>query len=240
MNNNNNFKVSIEYFIDFLSLPMTCKEEKQGEDHVKYIKHKKYIDKFNESLAKIQTNNYIGTVFRCSNMWGDFVPLHEFINKPIKYMEIGVHYGANAISVANSYCSHKDSRLYCIDPWSEYPGYEEYSKKKYKIYKIFLLNILTADVVDKVNIFRDLSSNVVKNFEDNFFDIIYIDGNHEPEYILEDAVLSFQKLKTGGYMIFDDYGWVDASLGIDSFTKSYQKKIKILGCENYQLYLQKL
>ena len=32
-------------------------------------------------------------------------------------------------------------------------------------------------------------------FKDEFFDIIYIDGNHEPEYVLEDAVLSFRKLK---------------------------------------------
>jgi hypothetical protein len=36
-------------------------------------------------------------------------------------------------------------------------------------------------------------------------DIIYIDGNHGPEYVLEDADLSFRKLKNG-IMIFDDYG----------------------------------
>jgi hypothetical protein len=34
----------------------------------------------------------------------------------------------------------------------------------------------------------------VPKFDDNFFDIIYIDGNHEPDYTLEDAVLSFRKL----------------------------------------------
>jgi hypothetical protein len=43
-------------------------------------------------------------------------------------------------------------------------------------------------------------SNEIPKFEDNFFDIIYIDGkNHEPEYVLEDAVLSFRKLKTWYY-----------------------------------------
>ena len=61
------------------------------------------------------------------------------------------------------------------------------------------------------------------------FDIIYIDGNHEPEYVLEDAVLSFRKLKPGGIIIFDDYTFIcdginSTKLGIDSFIMSYSEK----------------
>jgi hypothetical protein len=48
---------------------------------------------------------------------------------------------------------------------------------------------------------------MVNKFTDESLDIIYIDGNRNPEYILEDAMLYFHKLKTCGYMIFDDYGW---------------------------------
>ena len=42
------------------------------------------------------------------------------------------------------------------------------------------------------------------------FDIIYIDGSHAVNDVLEDAVLSFRLLKPEGILIFDDYRWVGA------------------------------
>ena len=78
--------------------------------------------------------------------------------------------------------------------------------------------------------------------EDNFFDIIYIDGNHEPEYVLEDAVLSFRKLKNNGIMIFDDYGWGGPDLtqkGIDGFLSGYHKRITKLGEKQSQIFIRK-
>ena len=46
--------------------------------------------------------------------WTSYIPISEH---PIKYLEIGVHKGENIVSVANSYCKHKDSIIYCLDPW---------------------------------------------------------------------------------------------------------------------------
>ena len=82
-------------------------------------------------------------------------------------------------------------------------------------------------------------------FKDAMFDIIYIDGNHEPEYALEDAVFIFRKLKTGGIMIFDDYdyGVVNGPgtyRGIDGFINGYNKRIDNLGIHNYQVFLKKI
>ena len=57
---------------------------------------------------------------------------------------------------------------------------------------------------DKIIVKRGYSNKEINNFEDNFFDIIYIDCNHEPEYVLEDAVLSFRKLKKDGIMMIMD------------------------------------
>jgi len=72
--------------------------------------------------------------------------------------------------------------------------------------------------------------------------MIYIDGNHEPEYVLEDAVLSFRKLKVGGIMIFDDYCWGGPDMtkrGIDGFLSGYHKRITILGEKDDQVFLVK-
>jgi hypothetical protein len=80
------------------------------------------------------------------------------------------------------------------------------------------------------------------NYKMIFFDIIYIDGNHEPEYVLEDAVLSFRKLKKNGIMIIDDYGWGGPDLtkkGIDGFLAGYHKRITILGETQTQVFVRK-
>jgi predicted O-methyltransferase YrrM len=84
---------------------------------------------------------------------------------------------------------------------------------------------------------------VVPTFADDFFDLIYVDGNHEPEYVLEDAVLCFRKLRKNGIMIFDDYGWGGPDLtqkGVDAFLKVYSKRIEYLGEKDSQVFVRKL
>ena len=39
--------------------------------------------------------------------------------------------------------------------------------------------------------------------------------------IYVDAVLSYTKLKKGGYLIFDDYDWEGVKLAVDEFQKKY-------------------
>ena len=95
---------------------------------------------------------------------------------------------------------------------------------------------------DKISVNRGFSNEELPKLQDDYFDIIYIDGNHEPEYVLEDAVLAFRKLKQDGIMIFDDYGWGGPDLtqrGIDGFLSGYHKRITILGHRNTQVFIQK-
>jgi predicted O-methyltransferase YrrM len=187
--------------------------------------------------------SFEGTIYRCADNWFDVVPSSKYSHRPIKYLEIGTFYGANLISVAKSYGSHEESELYCIDPWIDYADYPEYKEKQPDIYKCFLKNIENSGEKDKIHIRRGYSNYRILEFDDDFFDIIYIDGNHEPEYVLEDAVLSFRKLKKGGIMIFDDYGWGGPDLtkrGIDGFINGYHKKIKVLGIKNTQVFIEKI
>lgn len=187
-------------------------------------------------------SNFEGRKFRLANNWFNKVSLDEYKNKAIKYLEIGTSHGANLLSVGSSYGLHSDSKLYCIDPWEDYEEYPEYKGKQDIIYNKFIKNIDNSKHREKIIINRGYSNNVIPKFDDDFFDIIYIDGNHEPEYVLEDAVLSFRKLKKGGIMIFDDYGWGGPKLtkrGIDSFVKGYHKRITRLGMLNSQVFIKK-
>ena len=60
---------------------------------------------------------------------------------------------------------------------------------------------------------------------------------------MEDAILSFRKLKINGYMIFDDYsmiGPIQTAKGIDGFVHGYNNKIEILGTKDNQLFIKKI
>ena len=188
-------------------------------------------------------NKFVGTKYRLANNWFRNVDVNHFQHKPIHYLEIGAFYGANLLSVASTYGSHPDSKLYCIDPWEDYNEYPEYKNKQSTIYDSFLKNVENSGVKDKIRITRGYSNLEIPKFDDEFFDIIYIDGNHEPEFVLEDAVLSFRKLKKDGIMIFDDYGWGGPDLtkrGIDGFVNGYHKRIQVLGERESQVFVKKL
>jgi len=186
--------------------------------------------------------NFEGTHYRLANNWFSYIDLNAY-NKPINYLEIGTFYGGNLLSVANTYGKHQDSKLYCIDPWEDYNDYPEYKEKQESIYETFIGNVERSGVKDKITINRGYSNTELLKFDNEFFDIIYIDGNHEPEYVLEDGILSFRKLKVGGIMIFDDYGWGGPDLtqrGIDAFVSGYHKRISVLGIKESQLFIKKL
>jgi predicted O-methyltransferase YrrM len=186
--------------------------------------------------------NFEGTHYRLANNWFSYIDLNAY-NKPINYLEIGTFYGGNLLSVANTYGTHQDSKLYCIDPWEDYNDYPEYKERQDSIYETFIGNVERSGVKDKITIKRGYSNTELIKFDNEFFDIIYIDGNHEPEYVLEDGILSFRKLKVGGIMIFDDYGWGGPDLtqrGIDAFVSGYHKRISVLGIKESQLFIKKL
>ena len=182
--------------------------------------------------------SFEGVTYRTADNWVSFLQIE---NKPIHYLEIGAFYGANVLSVEKTYAKHPDSSVSVIDPWIDYAEYPEYKGQQDTIYDTFLRN--TENIREKLNIHRGFSHEILPTLEDKYFDIIYIDGNHEPEFVLEDAVLAFRKLKVGGHLIFDDYGWGGPDLtkrGIDAFLHGYYKRIRVLGEKESQVFVKKL
>ena len=64
------------------------------------------------------------------------------------------------------------------------------------------------------------SKEAVNGLEDHFYDVVYIDGRHEYEYVLEDIKNYLPKLKKGGIIIGDDYfeqEWHDYLVSINKW-----------------------
>lgn len=188
-------------------------------------------------------SNFKGVQFRLANNWFSAINVNDYKDKPINYLEIGTFHGANIISVGKTYGLHKDSKLYCIDPWEDYDEYDEYKNEQPRNYETFIENVKNSGFEDKIITNRGFSNKEINKFDDNFFDIIYIDGNHEADYALEDAVLSFRKLKVNGILIFDDYGWYtyhEVEKAVDAFVSAYCKRIEYLKLVDKQVFIKKI
>ena len=88
--------------------------------------------------------------------------------------------------------------LYLIDLWSS----KRYGEKKFNIVKNKFYDQLKKD---EVKIFRDDSINVVSNFNDNFFDWIYIDTDHSFNTTYKELITWKSKVKRNGIISGHDY-----------------------------------
>ena len=57
----------------------------------------------------------------------------------------------------------------------------------------------------QVVIHKGFSYNILKQFTDQFFDWIYIDGDHSYEVVKNDLLISKNKIKPNGLIMLDDY-----------------------------------
>ena len=204
---------------------------------------KKRIEAVKEYYQKTY-KDYSGPVYKQPDAW--WIPhINIDYTSPINYLEIGVFYGIHAIQVSEK-LTNPSSKIQCVDPWVDYNEYHEYLGQQHKIWNAFKENLSKCENRNKFEIHRGFSDDIVPTFSDNFFDIVYVDGNHETEYVYRDGCMSFQKLKKGGYMIFDDYDLKETKVGIDRFIDEYKSMIHIIstltadGISFHQIIVQKL
>jgi predicted O-methyltransferase YrrM len=97
-------------------------------------------------------------------------------------------------------------------------------------------------------IHKGYSQKILPTFsEQEKYDFIYIDASHRADDTFVDAYYAHKLLKSGGIIIFDDFGWKDPNnlhevnspeLGIRMFCSMYQEKYNAL-FHGYQLGLIK-
>ncbi len=116
-------------------------------------------------------------------------------------LEIGSYEGRSCIYFGKKFIN---SKITCVDTWS---GSDEHLNIKFQeIEKNFDKNILNHLGNDRVKKIKLSSNNFFENNQ-NYFDLIYIDGDHETNQVHKDINNSWKILNKGGYMILDDYTW---------------------------------
>ena len=154
---------------------------------VRIILNKKIAKDFNQYARRELTLsfNWFG---QNPQVWIHFFKKFNLERKKIDILEIGSFEGLSA-SFFLRYL--KNSKLVAVDSLNKNTSfYKNFKKNKKKIRNFKFYNIISDDYF--------------KKYKKDKFDIIYIDGAHDCNSVINDGKNSFKILKKGGILIFDD------------------------------------
>ena len=152
------------------------------------------------------------------------------IKKNAVCAEVGVWRGDLSLDILTK----NPKKLHLIDPWihQDYKAMM-YSTGQDRMDRIYNHVHMKFKDDSRVEIHRNFSTDV--EFPKEYFDWVYIDGNHTYPMVCKDLEFYYPLVKKGGYLCGDDYGWtsVDCKLGpkpaVDEFVKTHNLKIEIVG-----------
>ena len=164
--------------------------------------------------------------------------------------EIGVHEGDFSRRILDVL---KPRKMHLIDPWQYQTGKEfaeayyggkakggqtEVDSRYLRVLQRFQPEIQNG----QVEVHRGFSNQVAVQFPDEYFDFVYIDGDHRYAAVKEDLELYFKKLKVRGLLCGDDYGesgWWKGGVerAVDEFASN--NIVKIVSLQHSQFCLEK-
>ena len=175
----------------------------------------------------------------------------DFLLQLLPKFSIGIEIGVNEGNFSERILEIvQPKKLYLVDPWKFESG-ESYTAgeiiKDQKVLDIRFQNVskkFKNEIKnEQVIINRNISKEILLKFDDNYFDWIYIDGNHFYEFVKQDLELSYSKLKNNGLITGDDYSnddtWSNNGVkkAVDEFINS--GKAEVIELKNHQFILKK-
>ncbi len=122
--------------------------------------------------------------------------------EPENIVELGTHHGCSFFAMAQAIKDYSlNTQLVAVDTWQgeEHAGFYDES-----IYEQFVKIKNTYYQKNNIVIHRMLFDEALKKYEDEYFDIIHIDGLHTYEAVTYDFNTWLPKLKKNGIVLFHD------------------------------------
>ena len=213
-----------------------------------FIAHLKHF--FFEKITKLQKlkekNKYLLflrnkkiTIDWFSKNCYHFLYIKKFIKKNFNYLEIGSFEGNSLMYVLKNF----NTNLVCaVDTWT---GSEEHQNLDMKLTE----NNFNYNLKEFVNKFTKEKKTSDEFFKTNklYFDLIYIDGDHEYKQVLKDCKNSWRILNKNGIMIFDDYFWEyysdifkNPGYAINHFLQIIKNQYKVILVTNTKVFIKKI
>lgn len=168
----------------------------------------------------------------------------------LDFLEIGTFEGRSACWLLQNILTHDSSRITCVDLFGQGPSQGVYEttgldSNLMSTEDRFEYNIRQTGASHRVDKLKGNSHELLRSLSRSQYHFVYIDGSHLAKDVLEDAVLAWPLLKTGGVLTFDDYQWRDEpdplrcpQMGIDAFLRVYEGHYRVIH-KGYQVTLEK-
>lgn len=148
----------------------------------------------------------------------------HFQDKPIKIAELGVLKGESIPLFLNNFNVKEYRGVDLFDCYDENKdgSYELMKKQGNKIY----IN-LSNKYKNNTNVHFDIgfTHEVVNNFKNEYFDLIFIDAGHEYPQVSQDINLWYPKMKKNGIFAGDDYFYPPVKKAVKEFVVKYDIKL---------------
>lgn len=123
----------------------------------------------------------------------------------VRGLEIGCFEGQSACWWLDNILTDPTSRLTCVDPFAI--PMDSTLLRYFERY--FDHNVAASGAGERVTKLVGSSQVVLRTLPSAHFDFVYVDGSHRVGDVLQDAVLAWTVLRSGGTAMFDDYDLVD-------------------------------
>ena len=130
---------------------------------------------------------------------------------------IGAEVGVRRGRFSKYMCDNNpDLHLFCVDPWAPYSN--KYTMERQdRIYGEFLEHIKGCNITT----IRKSSMDALADFKDGSLDFVFIDGNHQYDFVAPDIIEWSKKVRQGGIVMVHDYyafGWSGVVQAVNSYT----------------------
>jgi len=182
-----------------------------GQENYKSKVHQFFINWFNIDIIKAFPR------------YSTRIAKQHFGNRPVVCAEVGVYKGENANSILNELNVQK---MYLIDPYLEWVdqehlggGKDQATMDKYKA----MTHKLLKDYEDEC-VYLEKFSDVALNDIKEGLDYVYLDGNHDYEYIKMELEQYWNKLRVGGILAGHDIHLASVSKAVNEFCERHNLK----------------
>lgn len=139
--------------------------------------------------------------------WLSIIDDYDLRRPGVKALEIGSWEGLSSYFILSEM---PGAELTCVDTWAGADEHRDGSASSAatlsRIEQTFDANLLPF--ADRLTKHKGTSFSFFAECDPaRVYDFIYVDGSHHFDDVMIDAIKSFEMLKVGGVMIFDDYFW---------------------------------
>jgi len=157
--------------------------------------------------------------------------------RDFKY-KVGAEIGVDRGIYSEMICQlNKKVKLYCIDPWKDYEGYNDIKGQEN-------FDVRYKETVERLKpynceIIRKTSMEAIKNFKKGSLDFVYIDGNHSYESVLDDLNAWSKVVKKGGTISGHDYKNELSTHGNEGVTKAVNEYLKENNIKEFFVFVKR-